>query len=725
MNREGHEVYEFGGFRVDPRRRVLTGADGAPIALKPKVFDTLLYFVEHAGEALDKGTLLAGIWPDVVVEENNLNKAVSELRRVLGETPDEHRFIVTVPGRGYRFVAHVSREPASGPTAAPAVGARAQVEPRESSPARRSPVVYVAGAVAAGFVLLAAVLYVPHVPLGESTPARPTRQPPTRFVIDTAPTLNPLNLALSPDGRKIAYVGETNVGSAIWVRTLDAVEARLLPGTDGATETAYPFWSRDSRYVVYRAGRELKRVEVETGATSVITDDIVGYRRGAWGADDTILVATEEVILRFSANGGHGVPVTAVDESLGEMCDSAPSFLPDGRHFLYKATNVNRRNGAIYVGSLDPAEPRRRVVEASRAVYVEPGYLVFARERTLFAQPFDATRLELTGTPIRLADDVVYREVLDTSAFDAAAGTLIYRREPLLHDSVPLTWVDVSGKAGEPTGESMPAVDFELSPDGTHVAFADGISPDIWTLDLERGSRTRLTSAPEVDHNPVWSPDGTSVAFDSHRGGSRQIFEKRADGAVPERVLHDAGAHDVRVTDWSADGRYLVFEKDTHIGGDYDIWVLPLAGGEAFAYNPTRFDERSARISPDGRWIAYVTAESGVYEVVVQSFPDPSVRRVQVSANGGYAPRWARGGAELYYYELTGTIVRVSLTSELSVGHSARVGQAAGPYQWGVTGDGERVLTLTVAPQDGRVATARGDDFPIYVTVGWESAVRR
>jgi Tol biopolymer transport system component len=271
----------------------------------------------------------------------------------------------------------------------------------------------------------------------------------------------------------------------------------------------------------------------------------------------------------------------------------------------------------------------------------------------------------------------------------------------------------------------MPAVDFELSRDGTKVAFADGIPPDIWTLDLERGTRTRLTSAPEVDHNPVWSPDGTAVAFDSHREGKRQIFSKRSDGAVPERVLYDAGAHDVRVTDWSADGRYLVFEKDTGIGGDYDIWVLPLEGGEAFAYNPTRFDERSARISPDGHWIAYETNESGVYEVVVQSFPDPGVRRVQISANGGNTPRWARGGAELYYYDLAGAIVRVSLTQEMSIAHSERVAQAGWPYQWAVTANAERLLGLVLNARDESAAASRGSLFPIYVTLGWTAAMER
>jgi Tol biopolymer transport system component/DNA-binding winged helix-turn-helix (wHTH) protein len=740
MNRDSRAVYEFGGFRLDPRRRVLTGADGAAIALKPKTFDTLLYFVEHAGEELDKGALLAGIWPNVVVEENNLNKSVSELRRVLGETPDDHRFIVTVPGRGYRFVAHVSTiEPPNPASSTARSGAAPDTSaPRDSRVARPAALSYVTGTLTAGFVLVSTALYLAHVSLGASIPARapaqPSPSPATRFVIDTAPTLNPLNLVLSPDGRKIAYVGEMPPGSAIFVRALDSVEARMLPGTEGVTETAYPFWSRDGRFIAYRSGTELKRVDVETGATSVITAGIYGYRRGAWGADGTILAATSEVIQRFSASGGDGAPITTVDDSLGELCHSAPSFLPDGKHFLYKATNANRRNGAIYVASLDPSEPRKRLLEASRAVYVEPGYLVFARERTLFAQRFDPKRLELVGAPVQLADDVVYREIIDSSAFDAARGTLIYRRQPATNASAPLTWVDLSGRdaappgssaPGGPTAASIPAVDFELSPDGRHVVFADGISPDVWTLDLERGTRMRLTSAPEVDHNAVWSPDGTALAFDSHRAGRRQIFEKRADGAVPERVLYDAGSHDVRLTDWSPDGRFLVFERDSHVGGDYDIWLLPLAGGDAFAYRPTDFDERAAKLSPDGRWMAYVTSESGVYEVVVQSFPDPAVRRMQISANGGYAPRWARDGAELYYYDLAGAIVRVSLTADAAIKSAERVAAAPAPYQWGVTADGARLLALALTRDDRGVGGQRGKDFPIYVTLEWDSAIPR
>jgi dipeptidyl aminopeptidase/acylaminoacyl peptidase len=426
--------------------------------------------------------------------------------------------------------------------------------------------------------------------------------------------------------------------------------------------------------------------------------------------------------------------VTTLEPSLGGVCHSAPSFLPDGRHFLYKATNVNRRNGTIYVASLEAAEPPKRLLEASRAIYVEPGFIVYSREQTLFARPFDATRLEFTGEPTQLADDVVYREILDTSAFDASDdGTLIFRRAQQRGTPTSLLWVDRTGSARAVGGAPLAPVDFELSPRGTQVAFAEGVLPDIWVLDLVRGTRSRLTSDWEVDHNPVWSPDDTVVAFDSHRNGGRQLLTKRADGAVAARVLLDAGAHDIRATDWSADGKLIVFERDSCVGCAYDIWVMPVDGEqEPFAYIESDFDERLAKLSPDGRWIAYMTSESGIYEVVVQSFPDPTRGKLQISTNGGSAPRWARGGQELYYYDLTGSIVRVPIgTSEaLTVGAAERIAPAPGAGRWGVAADGE---TLLVAGQDDErvlltgplaeheVSTGSDTHFPLDVTLNWMS----
>jgi Tol biopolymer transport system component len=270
---------------------------------------------------------------------------------------------------------------------------------------------------------------------------------------------------------------------------------------------------------------------------------------------------------------------------------------------------------------------------------------------------------------------------------------------------------------------SIVPADFQLSPDGTRIVFAEGISPDIWMFDLERGARTRLTSDPQVDHNPIWSPDGSVIAFDSHRNGSREIYEKRADGAAPERMVLDAGAHDVRVTDWSDDGRFLIFHRDSCIGCDYDIWVLPREEGqEAFAYTNSRFDERFATLSPDGRWMAFMTSESGIYEVIVQSFPDPTRGRWQVSANGGSAPVWARDGKELYYEDVTGSIVRVPIEtgSGFEMGRAERLAAAPGAYQWAVTQDGLRLL-IADPGATGAQAPARSNTFPIHVILNWTS----
>lgn len=731
MNRtETHEIYEFDGFRLDRRRRVLSRLDGEAIPLKSKVFDTLLYLVEHADELLDKSTLIQAIWPNLVVEENNLNKTISVLRHVLGETPEDHRFIVTEPGRGYRFVAKVNTRDAQ----------------LEDVPLARHPgaagarpwkkVSYVVTALIAAAVVL---LLVTHYASRDSS----IRPPAIRFEIDSARTLNLLNMSLSPDGRQIAYVGESERGISIWVRPLDSREAHALPGTEGGgAETEYPFWSPDSRSIAFRTGRQLKRVDVAGGAATTIVESAPSVRRGAWGPDGTILFASGDsgaaVIHRVSAAGGESVAVTQLDSSLGEITHSGPSFLPDGRHFLYKATNATRRNGAIYIGSLDPNERPIRLLQASRAIYVEPGFLLYTQEETLFARPFDPYRHEFTGAAVQIAGDVLYLEAIDTSAFDASNdGTLIFRRAERGGTQVPLVWVDRSGTTTA-AGQSIAPVDFRLSPDAKRIVFSEGNPPGIWTLDIARGTRTRLTANPQVNHNAIWSPDGSSVAFDWHRDGNLTLYEKRADGADPGRTLLDAGAYEVIATDWSHDGRFIVFEKDPCVACPNDIWVLPMfGGGEPFAYAQSNFHERSGVLSPDGRWMAYMTSESGVYDVVVQAFPDAAQGKWQISANGGAAPRWARDGKELYYYDdVTRSVVRVGIKTDpvFEIGSAVRVADVSGAYQWDVTADGERLLktapafTASGAPASGAALSGSTEPpvgtFPITVILNWTSLMR-
>ena len=548
----------------------------------------------------------------------------------------------------------------------------------------------------------------------------PSTAPVTRFRIDAAGSAN-LSVALSPDGQRIAYVGRSESGNAIWVHALDSLESRMLPGTEGITAAAYPFWSFDSRFVVFRDGGELRKVEASGGPVETITAGFAGnFRRGDWSSDGTILAATD-VVYRLPATGGEAVPVTRLDESLGEIAHSGPWFLPDNRHFLFKTTTADPRNRGVYLGSLDPGEPRRRLLEASRAIYVQPGFILFARGQVLYAQPFDADRLEFTGDPVQIADNLVYSETLDTTAFEASdEGTLILRSVEVQRvPEVPLAWRDRAGGTTR-LGVAVEPVDFRLSPDGKRLAFSSGSPSDLWVLDLDRGVRTRLTNDPETDHNPIWSPDGSSLVFDSHRGGARGIYQKPANGAVPERRLFDAGANHVVVTDWSRDGQFLVFARDRTVGGVYDIWVLPLSGdGEPFEYMRTA---RSGVLSPDGRRMAYTTNESGVAQVVVQPFPDPSGGKWQVSVEGGALPQWARDGRELYYVDAAGLIVRVDVTTDpvFEVGEATRVSESTVFGSWSVTADGDRLLTT--APDAPAVPDASGDgSSPITVVLNWTS----
>ena len=460
-------------------------------------------------------------------------------------------------------------------------------------------------------------------------------------------------LTISPDGRYLTFSGIDTAGKVmLWLRPLNSLEAHPIEGSEGGT---YPFWSPDSRSIGFATGGKLKRAEV-AGGPAVNICDVSDPRPGSWNRDGVILFAPNwrDPLYRVSASGGTPTPVTQFDKSRSETTHRHPWFLPDGEHFLYLAGTHLADNksdlNAIYVGSLSSKERKLILRTRSNVIYVA-GYLLFARETSLMAQHFDVKKLELLGEPVRIADNVRYDSGFFRSIFGASEnGTIVYSSGGNSR-MARLTSFDRAGKKLHSFGEASELiVSLRPSPDGTRVAVQVGDTSDIWLYDLQRGGRSRLTSDPLNEIAPLWSPDGKNIVFSSDRTAPPDLFIKPSDGTASESLLLHSG--DVKMAgDWSRDGRYLSFDVMTMRDRDHaDIWILPMTGErKPFAFLQGPSDERAGTFSPDGKWLAYVSNESGRYELHVTSFPNPGTRQ-QLSTTGAKSPGfWTAGGKEILY----------------------------------------------------------------------------
>ena len=507
------------------------------------------------------------------------------------------------------------------------------------------------------------------IPYFRSAPPAP---PETRVEIVTPATADPISFALSPDGRQIVFVASGDGASRLWLRSLATTTAQPLAGTEGAV---YPFWSPDSRSVGFFAGGSLKRLDIGGGAPQTLATALTG-RGGTWNADGVILFAptTGGPLFRVPATGGEPVAVTTLDRQANHRF---PSFLPDGRQFLFYAQGSPETAG-IYLGALDSAATRRLTAADEAGVYLPfrddgiAGSLLWVRAGTLVAQRLDLEQKALTDDPVTLADPVAFDAATFASAVSVSASGLVAYREGGANRR-QLAWFDRSGKAlgvmGAPDENDLRVP--RVSPDGRRVAVHRTVqgNADIWLLDGTRSSRFTFDAA--LDRFPLWSPDGSRIVFESNRKGVSDLYQKPSSGAGAEELLVESPQIKV-ANDWSADGRFVLYHSiDPQTGRD--LWVLPMQGDrKPWVFLKTRFEERASQFSPDGRWVAYMSSESGQYEIYIRPFAAPAASGAatnaaagqwQVSTAGGIFPKWRSDGRELYYIGTNGEMMAAPIAA--------------------------------------------------------------
>ena len=500
----------------------------------------------------------------------------------------------------------------------------------------------------------------------------------TSFYLD-APSGSAFNYtytasAISPDGRHIVFrVATASQAPALWLRPLNSLEGRRLVGTDGAD---FPFWSPDSQSIGFFSSGKLKRVDINGSSPIAISDAAdadTWTTGGSWSRKGVIIFGAPQGMYRVNAAGGTPQLFATVNGNAGETGYGFPQFLPDDDRFLLHVRSENPKQVGLYVSSLSRPDQKTRLLETPRKGIVVPnedgaaGYLLYLQERTLLARRMDRETLALTGDPVVIAPNVaVFPPGFHASFWSSASGNLLaYRTEA--SDRPRLTWIYADGKRQSNTDIDDFYTHVRVSADGARAAMelADGTgNMDVWTWDAGRQVKTRQTFDPNPDRAPAWSPDGRELVFSSLRTGVWQLFRKDVSGGRPEEQL-TSGPGDKIVPSWSRDGRYVLF---IYIGSTTaeDIWALPLDGDrKPFPILQGIAVETNPALSPDGRWLAFETSQSGRPEVVVTPFPssqhpvDVSAPRWQVSTQGGSRPRWSGDGGSLLFVSLDdGSLMR-------------------------------------------------------------------
>ena len=722
------ERYTFGPYLLDVPSRALL-RDGESLALTSKVFDTLLALVRNRDRVVSKEELLQQVWPDAFVSEDSLTQSVSVLRRTLGDRSGQPQFIATVPRRGYRFVAAAepvvtSDEPMETRPAivdTPAETIAIQQEERS----RRLPPVTISRrpfqrrwAAAAGVVVAVAATIVLTVRTGTTVPRGVVPTGSIRFILDP-PKDSALasGAALSPDGRYLTFVAREQ-GSGrpkLWVRSLESPDLRALPGTEGAFR---PFWAPTSDAVGFFAGGRLKHIRVDGSALQTLAS--VGSRPsgGSWSSRGVIVFSDRQSqLFAIPATGGDPKPLTTLDQNEQQVAHQTPSFLPDGNHFLYYAAGTSAERSATYIGALD-SNDRVRLLDgsASSAIYAPPGYVLFVRDGVLMAQRFDTTRLRLTGAPVSLAQSAAQPPDTRVGVISASTtGLLTFGGDA---PSSRLMWVARDGRQLNAIDAPVPLHNPTMSPDQRYIAAdasINGPRSGIWLIDIARGAPVRFSDG----ILPSWGPHGSQLSFTLPRGaGYADIMGRSITGPAAGDTTLVAGPQPKIPGNWAPDGQMIFTTTSPQFR--LDLWRLPAGARTPVPYLQTPFNELHGQVSPDGRWIAYTSDESGNWEVYLQTFPTPGGKRV-VSIGGGGEPLWRKDGRELYYLATDGTLMAVDVLN----GASLQVGRPKALFRAPITADILTYRNQYAVDADGQrfLFDSPGEREPINVVVNWNALI--